>query len=257
MVDNLLRAQVSVVVLQDPEPHFVNQLREFLPNAFIVGRVYFAEQPLDNPEQRGIEVADEVAKWAEPYRDVIDAWVSYNEPVSHNDYAGYQAYNKLQVAFAHRLQDHHGLAAVAGNDPPGAVEPADYPKYFGEAIRASRYFGVHAYSGPDELALNAPDAKYYALRYRLIHDELEKAGIKDVPMVLTEVGLGPGWRGKVSEEAMANDFMWLADELEKDSYVKGMAIFGIFDSEHWWDFNIKDTRIIDLIGQYQPKRPGE
>lgn len=252
VVDNLYRAQPTVLVLQDPDIGFARQVRELLPKAFIIGRTFLPRQPLDNPEARGVALADKVSEMAVPYKGLIDAWMSYNEPVYHNDYAAYEAYNKLQVAFAKRLQDHYGIPAVAGNDAPGAVEPEDYPKYFGEAIRASRYFGLHAYSGPGSTALNAPDAEYFALRYRLIHDELEKAGIDDVQMVLTEVGLGPGWRGKVSEEAMAEDFMWLADELEKDPYVIGMAIYGIFEHDKWFDFNIKNTRIIDLIGQYQP-----
>lgn len=252
VVDNLYRAQPTVLLLQDPDIGFARKVRELLPKAFIIGRTFLPRQPLDNPEARGTALADKVSEMAVPYKGLIDAWMSYNEPVHHNDYAAYEAYNKLQVAFAKRLQDHYGIPAVAGNDAPGAVEPEDYPKYFGEAIRTSQYFGIHAYSGPGSTALNAPDAKYFALRYRLIHDELEEAGIKDVKMVLTEVGLGPGWRGKVSEEAMAKDFTWLADELEKDPYMIGMAIYGIFDRDKWFDFNIKDTRIIDLIGRYQP-----
>ena len=54
-------------------------------------------------------------------------------------------YNRFQVAFAHRLQDVYGVAVVAGIDGSGAVEPEDYPRYFADAIRASRYFAVHAW----------------------------------------------------------------------------------------------------------------
>lgn len=248
--------QPSVILLQDPDLNFVKRVRYLFPTAFLIGRTFLPEQPLDDPERRGIELADKIAEKARYYEGLFDAWQGYNEPVGHNDYAGYTAYNKLQVAFARRLQDHYGIAAIAGNDPPGAVEPVDYARYFGEAIQASRYFGLHAYAGPGALALKAPDAEYYALRYRLVHDELERAGIENVSMVLTEVGLGHGWRGKISEEAMANDFMWLADELEKDPYMKGMAIFGMFVGSDWREFDILGTRIVDLLGQYQPRRTG-
>lgn len=255
VIDALYSAQVSIILMQDPDIGFARQVRALFPKAFIIGRIFFAQQPLDNPEQRGVAAADKVAEMAVPFKGLIDAWVSYNEPVSHNDYASYEAYNKFQVAFAKRLQDHYGIPAVAGNDAPGAIEPQDYAKYFGEAIRTSRYFGIHAYAGPDANTFNTPDAIYYALRYRLIHDELEKAGIKNVEMVITEAGLGHGWLGKtkISEEKMAEEFMWLADRLEEDSYMKGMAIYGIFRGGDWFDFNIKDTRIPDLLGQYQPR----
>lgn len=255
VVSSLLTIRPGVILLQDPDINFARKVRYLFPRAFIIGRTFVPIQDLDNPEQRGAALADKVAEMAVPFGGLIDAWQGYNEPVGHNDYAGYVAYNRLQVAFARRLQDHYGIPAVCGNDPPGAIEPEDYPKYFAEAIRVSRYFGIHAYAGPNSLALNAPDAEYFALRYRKIHDELEKAGIRNVQMVVTEVGLGYGWRGHVSEDTMSAEFIWLADEMEKDPYMIGMAIFGIFTGSDWHEFNIKGSRIVDLLGQYEPRRP--
>lgn len=253
MVDNIRRVQPSVILLQDPDIDFARKVRYLCPNALIIGRTFFPEQPLDNPEQRGTAAADKVAELAVPFKGLIDAWMSYNEPVGHNDYAGYEAYNRFQVAFAERLQGHYGIPAVAGNDPPGAVEPRDYARYFAEAIRASRYFGVHAYAGPDAVSFRTPDCAYYALRYRLIHDELEKAGVENVQMVITEAGLGAKWRGRVSEETVAEEFKWLADELQKDPYVVGTAVFGLFVGNAWPDFDIAGTRIVDLLGEYRPQ----
>ena len=225
-----------------------------VPKAFIVGRVFFPQQPLDKPDERGVELADIVAGWAVPREGLVDAWMSYNEPVASGDYEAYKAYNKLQVAFARRLQGFHGVSAIVGNDFPGAIEPADYVTYFTQAIRESRYFGVHAYSAPKALSLRAHDAGFYALRYRLIHDALERAGVRDVQMVVTEAGLAEGWQGRISEEEMAEEFKWLADEMEKDPYMKGMAVFGIFEPGHWPEFEMKDSRLLDLLGAYQPPR---
>lgn len=254
---DLLNVQPTLIVLQDPDIEFAKKVRYYFPKALIIGRTFLDSQPLDNPEQRGVELADRIAEMAVPRKGLVDAWMSYNEPISHGDLAAYEAYNAFQVAFARRLQDHYGIPAVAGNDAPGAIEPADYVRYFGEAIRVSRYFGVHAYSKPDVTTLRTPDAIYYALRYRLIHDELEAAGIKDVQMVITEAGLANGWRYKTTPEAMAADFFWMADELEKDPYVIGMAVYGIFARPGWQDFNIKYTRLPDLLGEYQPRRATE
>jgi len=256
-LDALLLIQPTVIVLQDPDMEFARKVRYYFPKAFIVGRIFFASQPLDNPEQRGIEVADKVAEMAVPRKGLIDAWISYNEPVSHNDYAAYEAYNRFQVAFAQRLQGQYGIPAVAGNDAPGAIEPADYVKYFSEAIRASQYFGIHAYSKPDNYTFRTEDAAYYALRYRLIHEELERAGISNVKMVVTEAGLANGWRYKVKPEQMAEEFFWLADEMEKDPYMIGYAIYGVFTGggvPGWQDHDIRWTRLVDLLGSYQPRR---
>jgi hypothetical protein len=251
---SLTDVKPGVIVLQDPEFNFARRVRYLFPNALIIGRVYLAEQPLDAPEQRGAELADQVARLAVPYKGLVDAWMGYNEPVAHGDYVGYTAYNRLQVAFAKRLQNYYGIAAVAGNDAPGAIEPADYPKYFGEAIRECQYFGIHAYGQPGDTSFRVDDAEYYALRYRLIQAELLKAGINDTRMVLTEVGLAEGWRYRVTDQHMAEEFMWLADQTEKDPYVEGIAIFGAFVNRGWEHFNIAESRIPYILGTYQPRR---
>ena len=254
VVENVRRIQPSIILVQNPDIGLNRKLREMVPKAFIVGRVFFPQQPLDNPEERGVELADIVGGWAVARKGLVDAWVSYNEPVASGDYEAYKAYNNLQVAFARRLQGFYGVSAIAGNDFPGAIEPADYATYFAQAIRESRYFGVHAYSAPKALSLRAHDAGFYALRYRLIHDALERAGVRDVQMVVTEAGLAEGWQGRISEEEMAEEFKWLADEMEKDPYMKGMAVFGIFEPGHWPEFEMKDSRLLDLLGAYQPPR---
>jgi hypothetical protein len=174
--------------------------------------------------------------------------MSYNEVVGHDAFEDYKRYNEFQVAFARRLQDVHGIAAVAANDGSGAVEPEDYPRYFAEAIRASQYFGVHAYSPPATSRMDV-DAEWNALRYRKIHDELERAGIRGKQMVFTESGLGDGFRkGIASDEQMADDFVWFTRELAKDPYVIGHAAFGLFSGTGAWDrFELTDSNVPRLV----------
>ena len=193
--------------------------------------------------------ADAVAERAVPLRGVVDAWVSYNEVTSHGGVEDYRRYNRFQVAFARRLQDVHGVAAVASNDGSGAVEPEDYPKYFADAVRASRYFGVHAYSPPGTRSMREA-AEWNALRYRKIHDALERSGIGGARMVITESGLGNGWRGYTTEEAMAADFAWFTAELEKDAYVIGHAAYGVFgNDDRWRAFDLRGTKLLATLGQ--------
>src|SRR3989442_1417294 len=193
--NDLYAAKPTVILLQDPSVGWARRVRETFPKAFIVGRRYKAEgdQPLENPGPRGTAFADWVAELAVPLRDVVNAWVSYNEVLGATLSDDYKRYNEFQVAFAERLQRIHGSAAVAANDGSGAISPPDYyPKYFADAIRASRYFGVHAYSAPGSNRMRGDDAERHALRYRKIHNDLERAGIKAVQTVMTEPGLGAG-----------------------------------------------------------------
>ncbi|MBI2954926.1 MAG: hypothetical protein HYY30_11470 [Chloroflexi bacterium] len=255
-MNELLRMRPGVVVLMDPKPEFAREVRRQLPKAFIIGRRFAAQQPLDNPEVRGAAFADYVAELAVPLKGVVDGWMSYNEPVGRGDIAGFQAYNTFQVAFAKRLQGTYGIGAVAGNDPPGAVDITEYPTYFGEAIRISKFFGLHSYSSPEGTALREPQALWYALRYRKIHQALKDAGILSGPIVLTEVGLAKGWRqmGQNSEQVVA-DLAWLADEMAKDDYILGFAVFGIFTTSGWESFDLGGTSILDLMGRYDPANP--
>lgn len=243
----------GVILLVDPDIEWARSVRQTFPEAFIVGRLYLreTEQPLDNPEARGAAFADRVAQVGVPLKGVVDAWMSYNEVVGTNHYDEYRAYNTFQVAFARRLQGTHGIAAVAANDGSGAVAPEDYPKYFAEAIRESAYFGVHAYSPPRTRSLKVePD--WNILRYRKIHEALQLAGIVDVPMVITESGLGDGWKGYSDFENLAREFAWFTDELHRDDYMIGHAAFGLFTGDQWANFNLKDSIVLQRMGGYTP-----
>lgn len=250
VLDALKETQPGVILLMDPSEGWAKKVREALPNAFIVGRRYKPEdqQPVDNPEARGSAFADYVAELAVPLRGVVDAWMSYNEVLGSQPSGDYASYNRFQVAFAQRLQSGYGVAAIAANDGSGALDPEDYPSYFADAIRASQFFGVHAYSPPATSSIKQ-DAEFNVLRYRKIHAALERAGIHDVKMVLTESGLGDGFRqGIASDEQMAADFAWLTAELRKDPYVIGQAAFGLFDATGAWPrFDLTGTAVTGLL----------
>ncbi|TAK25659.1 MAG: hypothetical protein EPO26_02340 [Chloroflexota bacterium] len=236
----------GVILLMDPSPQFARAIREAAPDAFIVGRRYRREddQPLDRPTERGEEMADYVAELAVPLKGIVDAWMSYNEVLGSSPSADYAAYDAFQVAFARRLQGSYGVSAVAANDGSGALEPDEYPRYFANAIRESHFFGVHAYSPPATASMRY-DAEWNALRYRKIHDALERAGIKDKRMIITESGLGDGFRpGLIDDDTMAREFAWFSRELMKDAYVIGHAAFGLFDTRGDWPrFELTDTQV--------------
>ncbi|HZR00892.1 MAG TPA: hypothetical protein VFC93_18975 [Chloroflexota bacterium] len=249
IADLLRETQPGVILLMDPTPGFAHRVRQQHPNAFVVGRRFkpVDQQPLDNPDAQGALFADWVAELAVPMQGDVDAWMSYNEVLGSPPSAAYDAYNRFQVAFARRLQYGYGIPAVAANDGPGVVEPADYPRYFGDAIRISEYFGVHAYAPPGDASLKK-DPQQFMLRYRRIHDALEAAGIHGKKMVITESGVGDGFRlGVASGEQMAAGFAWFTSELRKDPYMIGQAAFGLFDSTGpWAAYDLTDTGVIDV-----------
>jgi hypothetical protein len=257
LIDMLFQAKPTVILLMDPDLDFARAVRRWFPKSFIVGRRYVEAQPLDNPEVRGQQFADYVAELAVPLKGVVNAWVSYNEPVADSSSVeDLMNYNRFQVAFARRLQDVHGIEAVAGNDGVGAIQIEYYPRYFAEAIQESAYFGIHAYAPPWEKSLSQ-EAEWYVLRYRAIHQALVNTGIDHGPIILTETGLWLGWQGQIAPEEMAREFMWLADETEKDDYVIGQAIYGIFgNSEEWATFDLAGSSILDIIGGYWPSGRG-
>jgi hypothetical protein len=252
MLPVLDEARPSVILLMDPALDFAREVRQRFPKAFIVGRIYATQQPLDNPTQRGRDFADRVAASAVPLKGVVDAWMSYNEVGSHDDPARMAAYNDFQVAFASHLQDDYGIAAVAGNDGPRAVTADDYVRYFAGAIRVSRYFGFHLYPNANVQSLRDPSAASQVFSYRQIHDALQAAGIPSGKFIATEVGLYNGWNGVTSDTSMAQDFTWLADQMNNDPYVLGMTVYGLFgpDRHEWQNFNIMNSAIPQIMGDY-------
>jgi hypothetical protein len=250
MLPAMDEARPSVIVLMDASVGFAQEVRKHFPQAFIIGRIYTASQPLDNPAQRGSDFADRVAISAVPLKGVVDAWMSYNEIAAASDPQGMTNYDIFQVAFAHRLQDYYGIPAVAGNDGPRAIPAALYPQYFGDAIRVSKYFGFHLYPEVQFRSLRDPAAAGDVFYYRQIHAALVAAGIQSGPFIATEAGLYNGWRGVEDDTNMGNDFVWLADQMNSDPYVLGFAIFGLFQNGQWPNFEIFSSNIGQTIGDY-------
>lgn len=250
MLPDLDLSRPSVILLQDPSLDFAQEVRRHFPKAFIIGRVFTASQPVDNPTQRGRDFADRVAGVAVPLKGVVDAWVSYNEVASSNDPGTLANYCAFQVAFAQHLQNDYGIAAVAGNDGPRAVTAQDYVRYCAQAIQTSKYFGFHDYTNPDITSLRDPRAADQVFYYRTIHNALAAAGISSGPFVATEAGLYNGWRGVTSDTSMAQDYTWLADQMAEDPYVLGECVYGLFLPGRWENFNVDSSDILQIMGDY-------
>lgn len=243
----------------DPTIDFARAVRAQFPKAFIVGRRFVANQPLNDPANQGRAFADYVAQLAVPLKGIVNAWMSYNEVSSYTSPTqnNYAAWNTFQVAFAEELHGHYGIAAVAGNDGTQAVTPEDYVRYFRGAITASQYFGMHEYTPPGDDSMQNGPGQAAMLYYRQVYAALVEAGIHPPPFVLTETGLYQGWRGHVSDEQMLNDLVWLTRQLNATPYVIGQAVYGLFPpgDGQWQAFNVGSTILEQEVGYYNSCMP--
>ncbi|MBV8085784.1 MAG: hypothetical protein JO247_13325 [Chloroflexi bacterium] len=267
---NVLRTlRPAMLLLQDPDPRTAQQLRPIFPKALIIGRHFVTQsddalmahcdRPTEDHMAQGVAFANYISNTALALKGTVDAWVSDNEQSESAKADQLACHAQFQTGFIETMQGKYGIDAVAGNDAAGAVEPADYPKYFAKPISEAKYFGIHAYGKPESRTLqNGADSIYYALRYRLIHDELVKAGVK-LPsggFVLTETGVYEGWRGLVPDQKMSQDFEWLEQQTAQDSYVKGQFIFGLDTQGRFGIYEIQGTALLEMLGQYNAQHAG-
>ena len=263
----------AAILIQDPDPRTAAIYRTNFPKALIIGRHFMADgDPLlpqcsnasEDHHAKGVFLADYVARTAVPLKGVVDAWVSDNEQTDDARPQELACHADFQLGFIEELQGKYGIDAVAGNDASAALLPTDYPKYFAKPIAAAAYFGVHAYGAPEankdpstRRLDNGPNSIYYALRYRMIHDQLAAAGIMPQKgFFLTETGLYDGWRGYVSEDIVAAQILWLEQQIEQDPYVKAQFVFGMGLQGRFAPFDILGTRIVDILGAYNAAHPG-
>jgi hypothetical protein len=266
-IDTLRTMRPAVFLLEDPDQQAARDLRATFPKALIVGRRFVpdgdgslanCQDGAEDHEAKGAAFADTISRTAVPLKGIIDAWVSDNEQAVATDRASLPCHAQFQSGFVQRLQGTYGIDAVAGNDAAGALEPSDYVTYFSRPISQAAYFGLHAYGKPAAGTLQSTDNIYYALRYRLVHDALQAAGVPMPPkgFLLTETGLYDGWRGAVNDDLMAGDFLWLEQHLEEDAYMRGQMIFGLGLGNRFWNFDLQSTNVPGLLGAFDAQHAG-
>jgi hypothetical protein len=180
---------------------------------------------------------------------------------------------------------HAAIGAFAVGWPRTFDEMTSFLPALEAAHRCGAILTVHEYNGPTMdcgVATNAPNiipgapalsvpAGIYTLRYRILYEGLLKPrGLGDLPLAITELGAdgsspkdpcqGPGhgwtWKryqsswvdqglGPTGAEAYVNVLAWYDNEIKKDPYVIGAAIFtaGEFATTAWANFDIHEALI--------------
>ena len=209
----------------------------------------------------------------------VDYWEGWNEfpPNSPAQWTWYAQFEANRAC----LMNERGLKAAIGGFSAGTPEFPDMV-YFLPAIEAAKrcgaIFTLHEYSSPTmQTGFNSgipnaalvDNAGSLTLRYRYWYDGYLKPRNLVVPLVISEAGIdsnvgpgcplkdgGEGWMSCQKDwDAMAlgldkaqvylNQLEWYDNELRKDDYVLGFAVFsaGTSDSDGWRTFGINDLLI--------------
>ncbi len=202
----------------------------------------------------------------------VDYWLGWNEPGVAEPWqmAWYAVFEAERVKAMAEL----GLKTAIGNFSTGTPE-ADRFAAFLSAIQAAKEEGgilaVHEYAAPsmrEGVGAGIPGMEagenYGALtlRYRYWYDRYLQPNDLVIPLVVTEAGIDGGtlraqgvvmggWRDFVGAPPAANagtsttsyleELSWYDDQLRRDPYVLGFAVFNVGDSDGKWDsFDLTD-----------------
>jgi hypothetical protein len=203
--------------------------REQRPSGNLIYREFIADDRLDNVQQR----CDRLRQHVEPIRDLVNfVETPWNEQhQGNNGFAELDAYAEATVRAVEILHA-DGFAVLVGHFSVG--NPRDISgawPHFHEALRIADGLSLHEYSAPTM----QDGAGFLCLRYRNVYAQLPVDLRKS--LFITECGIdtgvvpapGPnhGWRSQAGTTAAsyANQLRWYAQEIAKDSYVKGATIF--------------------------------
>lgn len=248
-----------------------------------IGR-FTGEQNADWPETLDPAQAAElyIAQFLEQYRlnPAVDYWEGWSDYQSDSEtrWRWYAAFEAARVCQMREL----GLRAAVGGFSASAPD-ADDVEWFMPALEAAHkcggLFTLHEYNAPT-LACGVNTGQTTTLRYRRWYDDyLKPAGLGDVPLVISELGirgpstrcgdpgnLGLGWKsysgwwvsqglGADGLQAYLAMLTWYDSEIRADAYVLGAAIFtaGAQGAEAGWQtFDVHD--LLNPLTHYAVKQ---
>ena len=265
--DAIIKVRPRVIKTLHHDVSFWQRVKEALPDTFLVGRLYEPHQQFSpDADVRGLEFAEKVLGQEINQYGLMDAWEGYNEclaPTGNLD--DYDSLDRFQAAFGQRIKA-AGMEPVGMNFGTGQYLGEDWVKHFPRTLELYTYLGFHEYDWPDmwrlhQQGLDAGNGgMWLALRYRRIMEPIrEKYGDRHIALItecgMTQAvypGLGDvGWRTELPEERYWESLNWYNEELAKDGYVLGAAIFVVGAAAPWHSFESLGG-IIDRIAALNP-----
>lgn len=271
-LDLLQRWQPRLVLVQDPNPDEMRQLRERCPNTVIVGRVY---QKDGDVVHRIRNNPIEAAEWA---HGLIMQSISLHVDFWHVENEVLQTYSELQLLNVYALRRMKladdsgykcaiGVFSVGNPDLPAHDRMALWRQFYPAMTYAQsrgHIVAVHQYGKP---TLWQPDADWYI--HRLEHQVLPL--LSDFPALrfaVTEFGIDGlintpggeqnrrGWKSYTTAEQYAQDLINIGQYLEKfNSRILGYAVFTLGGSGGWHDYDI-DGEVAQRLADHYATNPG-
>lgn len=272
-VMTFIRATKPAVVVSIDDLDWLREVKQVSPGTTTIGRFMEGDQSfVGDPALRAREfVASLAARYlANPG---VDYWMGWNEPTisSVADMTWFAAFEAERT----RAMAEIGLKVAIGNFSTGVPEADEFEAFLPAIAAAKQYGGIlalHEYSAPslrDGLNAQIPGveavngAGALTLRYRYWYDHYLRTQDMVIPLAITELGIDggvlsgsevgrAGWRdfldngsfGVPSLEATASylqQLSWYDDEVRRDPYVIGFAIFNAgTPSGRWATFDITD-----------------
>lgn len=254
-VDYFRRAQPRIALSMDHNLETWKEIKKISPNTFVVGRYYLDDDKQifeDDPEGRAEKFFQMMKPDADKMRGIYDAWMSYNEIPVHSVNTA-KALSRFHVRWGDLMREAK-LISCAYSFATGNPE-LEYWEHLAEGLRHCDLLSLHEYSAPTM----DRDQTWLCLRYRRAMNALPADARR--PIVITETGIDggtlpdptqaqKGWTFFTDEAGYVATLKWYDNELQKDDYVIGAAIFAMAG----WGINgsfsiIGRNQIRDYIAQ--------
>jgi hypothetical protein len=264
LAEFIARAQPAVVVAVE-DVGWLAEVKAASPQTVTIARFMETNQALEgDPVERANEfVANNAKRYLE--NPAVDYWLGWNEPVIDGveQMKWFAAFEVARTEAMAKL----GLKAAVGNFGVGNPEADEFGAFLPAVAVAKEYGGilaVHEYAAPtlhDGVGAGIPgleassDYGALTLRYRYWYDHYLRVKDLVVPVVITEAGIdggvlrsessglagwrdfAPNWPEAASHgivDLYAEQLSWYDDQLRRDPYVLGFAIFNVGDIDGKW-----------------------
>lgn len=225
-------------------PDKIKLIRQYAPNAKLIGRYHLDNQPYDNPE---VDAANLVSKIAETgCGPLIDIWESYNEVAVST--LNPQQVKNLDHFFAtfHRLvQERFGVSyTIVVNSPtgnlgwPGEVSPADFAESLGLAgtIVSGHHYEYHQAPANDRTAFLfrwKKHVKQVLAKFPNKKFLLTEVGVTELALGLPHKDVGWNYNGAYSETEYMKVLYDLDVEMQQYPSVLGACVFQTGCNDDW------------------------
>jgi hypothetical protein len=269
----IFRIRPDVIKTLHHDANFWKEVRQSLPNALLIGRLFEPNQNFqDDPQRRGREFAEkvlreEVNRVEREGRPLYDAWESFNEVMPESAPADLQRkFDEFQVGFAEKLRS-EGFEPIAMNFGTGNFLGHQFLDNFRGTLETHKYLGFHEYDWPtmDRLhKIGLQDENggmWLCLRYRRTMEEVRREFPDSHTVIITECGMTQGVQGRddvgpwhASHPIAVDDYwqslLWYNSELMKDDYVSGACLFVVGAISPWESFEHLGP-IMDRVADFQ------